>query len=76
MNKNKLHDDYIEIVARALLFKQREGEFPVTTDDWQDYYVNGGYNLQYNRPVSLNTFKYQVDTVVAQLMVTLAAHGG
>ena len=65
-----IHEKYVEIVARALLYKQRQAEYASPdTDDWIYWYQGTScYPLQ---QIQYNAFRAEVSQVVSQLILCL-----
>ena len=83
LDMNRLSDDVTEIIARAILYKDRQkiGACSPSTDDWADLYSRGyAYNQLpssqgRNDSLTYNLFRAEVDSITAMVMRSVYERG-
>lgn len=72
VNLQKVHDRFVEIVARSLDMydQQQEGVFP-DNDRWIERYNGRPWSDKPPHPIEINRFRPVVQAVVSQLMMAL-----
>ena len=81
MNMNGLSNDVTEVIARAILYKnkQMDGIASPTTDEWADVY--GGMRRQplsqqpMAQQIEYNIFRAEVDSIVGTIMRSVHERG-
>ncbi len=79
MNINGIEDEFVEVVARTILYKdeQAKGVAAPSTDNWLDLYLGKPVpGADHSTTIVYNTLRAETDRAVSMLLRVLQEHNG